>query len=89
MEEKKRVSLMRKLNWRPLMKTTKKINLITRRPLNLKTNRTDKTAWRIGEGDPEKCYALVCGVMEMIDSVTDCLKDEGVSPTRIMLNLEA
>ena len=55
----------------------------------MKTNRTDKTAWRIGEGDPEKCYALVCGVMEMIDSVTDCLKDEGVSPTRIMLNLEA
>ena len=41
------------------------------------------------DGNPDQCYALVCGVMEMMDSVTDFLKGEGVSPTRIMLNLEA
>lgn len=41
------------------------------------------------KGDADQCYSLVCGVMAMMDDVTDYLKEEGVSPTRIMLNLEA
>lgn len=40
------------------------------------------------EGDPDQIYALACGVMIMMDEVTDFLKEKGVSPTRIMLNLE-
>ncbi|CAB9505964.1 fruit protein [Seminavis robusta] len=40
------------------------------------------------EHDPATCFALLCGVMEMMDGVTEFLKGEGVSVNTILLNLE-
>jgi NAD(P)H-flavin reductase len=39
--------------------------------------------------DPGTCFALVCGISEMMNKVTDYLKGEGVDSSKIMLNLEA